>query len=192
LPEQNAGNGCATEEETPITRRKIPARIYGGKSSDGFSNYATRYFGISAHWDAGIRWLKKSHRRHFFASTAPPGTDCRSTTCVPGCFAWRGTYASTAGGTTNTIRPPCGTKGPAGSGVPRFGARSRAAGSPSRADPAPRGGGLRLPELQRVCMQLKAQGLRYHEIAVALDISMTAAVDCVRSAVKRLGRRFRD
>ena len=51
---------------------------------------------------------------------------------------------------------------------------------------------LRLPELQRECMHLKAQGLRYHEIAVALDISMTAAVDCVRPAVKRLGRRFND
>jgi RNA polymerase sigma-70 factor (ECF subfamily) len=51
---------------------------------------------------------------------------------------------------------------------------------------------LRLPELQRECMHLKAQGLRYHEIAVALDISMTAAVDCVRRAVKRLGRLFND
>ena len=49
---------------------------------------------------------------------------------------------------------------------------------------------LRLPELQRECMHLKAQGLRYHEIAVALDISMTTAVDCVRRAVKRLGRRI--
>ena len=51
---------------------------------------------------------------------------------------------------------------------------------------------LRLPELQRECMHLKAQGLRYHEIAAALDISMTAAVDCVRQAVKRLARRFND
>jgi len=50
----------------------------------------------------------------------------------------------------------------------------------------------RLPRLQRECMQLKARGLRYHEIAVALDISMTAAVDCVRQAVKRIRRRFSD
>lgn len=50
----------------------------------------------------------------------------------------------------------------------------------------------RLPELQRECMYLKAQGLRYHEIAMALDISMTAAVDHVRRGVKRLGRRFKD
>jgi RNA polymerase sigma-70 factor (ECF subfamily) len=51
---------------------------------------------------------------------------------------------------------------------------------------------LRLPELQRECIYLKAQGLRYHEIAAALGIPMTAAVDCVRQAVKRLGQRFHD
>jgi len=49
---------------------------------------------------------------------------------------------------------------------------------------------MRLPKLQRQCMYLKAQGLRYHEIAAVLDIPMTAAVDCVRRAVKRLARRF--
>ena len=49
---------------------------------------------------------------------------------------------------------------------------------------------LRMPDLQRECMHLKAQGLRYHEIAEALDISMSAAVDYVRRAVKRLGRLF--
>jgi RNA polymerase sigma-70 factor (ECF subfamily) len=51
---------------------------------------------------------------------------------------------------------------------------------------------LRLPELQRACLRLKSQGLRYHEIAVALDISMTAAVDCVRRAVKRLRIRLNE
>jgi len=51
---------------------------------------------------------------------------------------------------------------------------------------------LRLPRLQRECMRLKAQGLRYHEIAVALDISMTAAVDGVRRAVKRIRTRLSD
>ena len=50
---------------------------------------------------------------------------------------------------------------------------------------------MRLPELQRECVHLRAQGLRYHEIAVALGIPMTAAVDCVRQAVKILGKRFR-
>jgi RNA polymerase sigma-70 factor (ECF subfamily) len=48
----------------------------------------------------------------------------------------------------------------------------------------------RLPELERECMLLKAEGLRYHEIASALGISMTTAVDCVRRAVKRIGRRL--
>ncbi|MBZ5603956.1 MAG: RNA polymerase sigma factor [Acidobacteriia bacterium] len=46
---------------------------------------------------------------------------------------------------------------------------------------------LRLPELQRECMHLRAQGLRYREIATALDITLSAAVECVRSAVKKLG-----
>ncbi len=50
----------------------------------------------------------------------------------------------------------------------------------------------RLPDLQRECIQLKAQGLRYHEIAAVLDISMSAAVDSVRRAVKRLGRLVND
>ena len=50
----------------------------------------------------------------------------------------------------------------------------------------------RLPKLQRECVRLKAQGLRYHEIADALGISMTAAVDCVRRALKRLGGQFHD
>jgi DNA-directed RNA polymerase specialized sigma24 family protein len=48
----------------------------------------------------------------------------------------------------------------------------------------------RLPDLQRECMQLKAQGLRYHEIASVLGIPMSTAVDAVRQAVKSLGRRF--
>lgn len=51
---------------------------------------------------------------------------------------------------------------------------------------------LQLPELERECMHLKAQGLHYHEIAEALDISMSAAVDCVRRTVKRLALLFRD
>jgi DNA-directed RNA polymerase specialized sigma24 family protein len=48
---------------------------------------------------------------------------------------------------------------------------------------------LRLPKLQRECVYLKSRGLRYHEIAATLDISMTVAVDCVRQAVKRLKTR---
>src|SRR5260370_11485487 len=51
---------------------------------------------------------------------------------------------------------------------------------------------MRLPDLQRACMELKSQGLHFHEIAAALDIPMTAAVDCVRRAVKRLRERLND
>jgi RNA polymerase sigma-70 factor, ECF subfamily len=50
----------------------------------------------------------------------------------------------------------------------------------------------RLPELQRRCMRLRAEGLRYREIAATLGIPLTAAVDSVRRAVKRLGRLFDD
>jgi len=46
----------------------------------------------------------------------------------------------------------------------------------------------RLPKMERECIRLKAQGLRYHEIASILEISMTAAVDSVRRAVRRLER----
>lgn len=49
----------------------------------------------------------------------------------------------------------------------------------------------RLPALQRECVRLKAQGMRYHEIARQLDISPSAAVDCMRAAVKRLATRLR-
>jgi RNA polymerase sigma-70 factor (ECF subfamily) len=48
-----------------------------------------------------------------------------------------------------------------------------------------------LPELQRECLRLRAQGMRYHEIAAALGIAMTAAVDHVRHALARLRRTFR-
>ena len=48
----------------------------------------------------------------------------------------------------------------------------------------------RLPELQRECMRLKSQGLRYHEIADVLGVSMTVAVDRVRRTVKRLRTRL--
>jgi RNA polymerase sigma-70 factor (ECF subfamily) len=48
-----------------------------------------------------------------------------------------------------------------------------------------------LPDLQRECMRLRAQGLRYHEIASVLGISMTAAVDHVRRALAKLRKRFR-
>jgi RNA polymerase sigma-70 factor (ECF subfamily) len=46
----------------------------------------------------------------------------------------------------------------------------------------------RLPKLEQECMRLKAQGLRYRQIAAALDIPMTTAVESVRRAVKRLAK----
>ena len=49
----------------------------------------------------------------------------------------------------------------------------------------------RLPEMQRKCIRLKAQGLRYNEIATALGISMSAAVDHVRRALTKLRKTFR-
>jgi len=51
---------------------------------------------------------------------------------------------------------------------------------------------LRLPDLQRECLRLKARGLRYHEIADALDISMSVAVDSVRRAVRQLRKLFHE
>jgi RNA polymerase sigma-70 factor (ECF subfamily) len=50
---------------------------------------------------------------------------------------------------------------------------------------------LRLPQLQRDCMNLKAEGLRYHEIAATLNVSLTMAVECVRSATRRINRRLK-
>jgi RNA polymerase sigma-70 factor (ECF subfamily) len=48
-----------------------------------------------------------------------------------------------------------------------------------------------LPELQRECLRLRAEGLRYYEIAAALGIATTAAVDHVRHALAKLRRTFR-
>ena len=48
-----------------------------------------------------------------------------------------------------------------------------------------------LPKLQRECLRLRAQGMRYYEIAAALGIAMTAAVDHVRHALAKLRRTIR-
>jgi RNA polymerase sigma-70 factor, ECF subfamily len=48
-----------------------------------------------------------------------------------------------------------------------------------------------LPELQRECLRLRAEGLRYYEIAAVLGIAMTAAVDHVRHALAKLRKMFR-
>ncbi len=48
----------------------------------------------------------------------------------------------------------------------------------------------KLSEVQRECLRLRVRGLRYRQIAAALGISLTSAVDAVRQAVKRLRRRL--
>lgn len=46
---------------------------------------------------------------------------------------------------------------------------------------------LRMSAMQRECLHLRTQGLRYREIAMTLGISLPAAVDSIRRAVKKLG-----
>jgi RNA polymerase sigma-70 factor, ECF subfamily len=55
-----------------------------------------------------------------------------------------------------------------------------------------RGQLAQFPDLQRECVRLKSQGMRYREIAETLGISMTAAVDHVRRAVARMRKLFRE
>jgi RNA polymerase sigma-70 factor, ECF subfamily len=43
-----------------------------------------------------------------------------------------------------------------------------------------------LVELERQCIYLRAAGLRYREVADVLGISMSAAVDCVNRAIRKL------
>lgn len=45
-----------------------------------------------------------------------------------------------------------------------------------------------LPDLHRRCLHLRAEGLRYREIAAALDVSVTTVADMIRDALARLER----
>lgn len=47
-----------------------------------------------------------------------------------------------------------------------------------------------LSPLDRRCLELKASGMRYREIAAVLGISMTAAVESVRRGVRTIRRRL--
>jgi RNA polymerase sigma-70 factor (ECF subfamily) len=47
-----------------------------------------------------------------------------------------------------------------------------------------------LTGLQRECLSLRAEGLRYREIAEVLDLSLSTVVDAVRRAVTNLRRRL--
>ncbi len=45
-----------------------------------------------------------------------------------------------------------------------------------------------LPEEQRQCLHLRAEGLRYREIAEALGVSVTKVAELIRDALARIGR----
>ena len=49
---------------------------------------------------------------------------------------------------------------------------------------------LKLTELQRDCLHLRAEGVRYCEIAALMDLSISTVVDAVRRATVRLAREF--
>ena len=49
---------------------------------------------------------------------------------------------------------------------------------------------LNLTPLQRQCLHMRAEGLRYREIAVLLGISMSTVADAVRRATVNLAREF--
>ncbi len=49
---------------------------------------------------------------------------------------------------------------------------------------------LNLTPLQRECLHLRAEGLRYREIAALLEISMSTVMDAVRRATVKLAREF--
>lgn len=49
---------------------------------------------------------------------------------------------------------------------------------------------LKLTALQRQCLHLRAEGLRYREIARLLDLSISTVVDAVRRATVNLAREF--
>ncbi len=49
---------------------------------------------------------------------------------------------------------------------------------------------LNLTSLQRECLHLRADGLRYREIAELMGVSMSTVVDAVRRATVNLAREF--
>lgn len=49
---------------------------------------------------------------------------------------------------------------------------------------------LKLTPLQRQCLHLRAEGLRYREIAGILELSISTVVDAVRRATVKLAREF--
>ncbi len=49
---------------------------------------------------------------------------------------------------------------------------------------------LNLTPLQRQCLHLRAEGLRYREVAELLGLSVSTVVDAVRRATVKLAREF--
>jgi len=49
---------------------------------------------------------------------------------------------------------------------------------------------LKLTSLQRECLHLRAEGLRYREVAALLGVSMSTVADAVRRATVKLAREF--
>jgi RNA polymerase sigma-70 factor, ECF subfamily len=49
---------------------------------------------------------------------------------------------------------------------------------------------MRLPYSQRLCVHLRAEGLKYREIAAVLDVGVTTVADYLRQALEQLGEEF--
>jgi DNA-binding NarL/FixJ family response regulator len=64
--------------------------------------------------------------------------------------------------------------------------RRQPRGKPSTRNGSPGGPFPKLPKEQRLCIQLRRQGLRYREIADLLGVSTSTAAEWLSSAVDRL------
>lgn len=49
---------------------------------------------------------------------------------------------------------------------------------------------MRLPYSHRLCVHLRAEGLKYREIAAVLDVGVTTVADYLRQALEQLGEEF--
>jgi len=49
---------------------------------------------------------------------------------------------------------------------------------------------MRLPHSHRLCVHLRAEGLKYREIAAVLDVGVSTVADYLRQALEQLGEEF--
>jgi DNA-directed RNA polymerase specialized sigma24 family protein len=49
---------------------------------------------------------------------------------------------------------------------------------------------MRLPHTHRLSVHLRAEGLKYREIAEVLDVGVTTVADYLRQALEQLGEEF--